>query len=91
MLGTYGSALEARKIGASAGSLRATARGNIELDGSVLVIRRIHVTMRLQTTSDNRAVAERVYQVYADQCPIYRTLKTSIQITSELVLDVIKS
>ena len=87
MLGTYGSALEARKIAASAGRLSATARGNIELDGSVLVIRHIHVTMRLQTAPENRTVAERVHQIYADQCPIYRTLKTSIQITSELVLD----
>jgi hypothetical protein len=40
MIGTFGGALEARKIGASNGWLLAEVRGEIESDQGVLVIRR---------------------------------------------------
>ena len=43
MIGTFGGALDARKIDASNGRLRADVRGEIESDQGVLVIRRVHV------------------------------------------------
>jgi hypothetical protein len=47
MLGTFGGALEARQIDASNGKLTADVTGEVEQEDGVLVIRRIHVAMRL--------------------------------------------
>lgn len=86
MLGTFGGALEARKINASEGRLTADVRGEIEAEDGVLVIRRIHVDFVLQAAEETRAVVERVHSFYADKCPVYRTLSSAIQITSSWVL-----
>ena len=53
----------------------------------MLVIKRIHVKMRLKAGEEQRATAERVHGFYADKCPVYRSLKGSIAITTELVLE----
>ena len=58
--------------------------GDVELDGKVLVVRRIHVRLELRGAAEHRAAAERVHGFYADNCPLYRTLKDAIRITSEL-------
>ena len=63
------------------------ATGDVELDGKVLVIKRIHVKLRLKTEPGNRGTAERVHGFYADSCPVYRSLKAAIAITTELVLE----
>ena len=63
------------------------ATGDVELDGKVLVIKRIHVKLRLKTDPGNREVAERVHGFFADHCPVYRSLKAAIAITTELVLE----
>jgi hypothetical protein len=47
--------------------------GEIELDGNVQVIRRIHVRLKLKTEELNRETAERVYGFFADKCPVFRT------------------
>jgi len=47
MLGTFGGALEARQIDAGGGRLTADVTGEVETEEGVLVIRRIHVAMRL--------------------------------------------
>jgi uncharacterized OsmC-like protein len=86
MLGTFGGALEARKINASEGRLTAEVRGEIENDGGVLVIRRVHVTFQLRAPEDARATVERVHNVYANKCPVYRTLQPAMQITSSYEL-----
>jgi hypothetical protein len=44
-----GGALEARQIDASNDKLTSEATGEIELEGNVLVIRRIHVRYRLKS------------------------------------------
>ena len=49
------------------------------------MIRRIHVKLHLTAPADARETAERVHGFYADRCPVYRTLKGSIQITTELI------
>jgi uncharacterized OsmC-like protein len=65
----------------------AKTTGEVELEGKVLVIRRIHVRLHLRASPEHRATAERVHGVYADNCPLYRTLKSAIAITTELVFE----
>ena len=59
----------------------------MELEGNVLVLRRIHVTMRLRGAEAQRETAERVHGFYADSCPLYRSLKPAIAITTEVALE----
>jgi len=82
MVGTFGGALEARKIDAGDGRLRANVRGEIESEDGVLVIRRIHVAFELQAPENVRETIDRVHGFFADKCPIYRSLRAAIQITS---------
>jgi uncharacterized OsmC-like protein len=82
MMGTFGGALEARQIDASNGKLTADVRGEVEQEDGVLVIRRIHVAMRLVAPEDSRATVERVHGIYAMRCPLYRTLHNTIKLTS---------
>jgi uncharacterized OsmC-like protein len=86
MIGTFGGALEARKIDASNGKLRADVRGEIESDLGVLVIRRVHVHHFLDAAEQVREVVERVHRVYAEKCPVYKTLRPAFEITSDFEL-----
>ena len=52
----------------------------------MLVIRRIRVRLQLKTDAANRETVERVHGFYADKCPLYRTLKGAIAITTEFEL-----
>jgi len=52
----------------------------------VLVIRRIKQTFYLVAEEEDREKIERVLDVYADSCPVARSIKGSIEITSELDL-----
>ena len=85
-MGTFGGALEARKIDASEGRLVAEVRGEVETEEGVLVIRRVHVHMKLKASAESRETIERVFGIYADRCPLYRTLKPAIAITSSYEL-----
>jgi hypothetical protein len=60
--------------------------GEVELEGKVLVLKRIHVRLELRAAPEHRETAERVHGFYADSCPLYRSLKAALAITSELVL-----
>jgi uncharacterized OsmC-like protein len=82
MMGTFGGALEARKIDASNGKLVADVTGEVEQEEGVLVIRRIHVAMRLVAPPEAKETVERVHGMYAMRCPLYRTLHNTIQLTS---------
>jgi hypothetical protein len=87
MMGTFGGALEARQIDASNGKLTADVTGEVETEENVLVIRRIHVAMRLiTTTQDVKATVERVHGIYAMRCPLYRTFHKTIQLSSSFEL-----
>ena len=86
MLGTFGGALDPRQIDASNGRLTAAVTGEVEEEEGVLVIRRIHVAMRLVATEEVKETAERVHGIYAMQCPLYRTLHNAIQLTSSYAL-----
>ena len=56
----------------------------MELDGKVLVIRRIHVRYHLRADPAKREVVERVLAMHADACPVARTLRGSIEISTAL-------
>lgn len=86
MLGTFGGALEARQIDASGGRLTADVVGEVETDENVMVIRRVHVAMRLRASEAVRGTVERVHGLYAMHCPLYRTLHTAIRLTSSFEL-----
>src|SRR6202047_4423733 len=87
MMGTFGGALEARQIDASNGKLTADVTGEVEAEEGVLVIRRIHVAMRLVATEEVKETVERVHGIYAMNCPLYRTLHNAIQLTSSYTLN----
>ena len=53
----------------------------------MLIIRRIHVVLRLKAAPEHRQTVERVHGMFADLCPVYRTLKPAIEITTELAFD----
>jgi hypothetical protein len=86
MMGTFGGALQARHIDASNGKLTADVTGEVEAEDSVLVIRRIHVAMRLVAPEVVRETVERTHGIYAMHCPLYRTLHKTIQLTSSFEL-----
>ncbi len=86
MMGTFGGALEARQIDASQGRLIADVTGEVEQEQGVLVIRRIHVALKLAAPESARPTVERVHGIYALRCPLYRTLHNTIALTSSYEL-----
>jgi len=85
-MGTFGGALEARQIDASNGKLIADVTGEVETEEGVLIIRRIHVAMRLVASEAAKETIERVHGIYAMRCPLFRTLHNTIQLTSSVEL-----
>ena len=67
-------------------SLDADTVGEIEVENKVLVIKRIKQTFHLTADENDRQTIERVLGVYADSCPVARSIKDSIEISSELDL-----
>ena len=86
MLGTFAGALDARKINAKDGRLSCEVRGEVENESGVLVIKRVHVTHKLRSEDPDmvRETVERVHGVYAQSCPVYRSLNPGFQITSSV-------
>ncbi len=61
--------------------------GEIHKDGNVLVIRRIHVRYRLDGVPEDKvAAATRAHDAHADRCPVARSIRDAIAITTELDL-----
>lgn len=86
MLGTFGGALEARQVNASGRRLTAEVSGEVETEDNVLVLRRIHVAMKLKAPEEQREVIERVHGIYPMNCPLFRTLHNAIQLSSSYEL-----
>jgi uncharacterized OsmC-like protein len=86
MLGTFAGALDARKINAKEGRLSCEVRGEVEDDKGVLGIKRVHVshTLRAEEPDALRDTVVRVHGVYAQGCPVYRSLSPAFQITSSV-------
>jgi len=66
--------------------LTAESVGEIELEGKVLVIKRIKTTFTLTAAAEHRETIERVLSVYAGSCPVARSIRDSIEVTSDLNL-----
>ena len=58
--------------------------GEVETEGKVLVVKRIRQHFHLTADAKDRDTIERVLEVYADSCPVARSIKSSIEISSEL-------
>lgn len=90
MTGTFGGALEARGIPAGEQHLSSTSVGEVERENNVLVIKRIHITYRLNVDAalaDSHADAiDRVLRVHANACPVHKSISGCIDITTELEL-----
>jgi uncharacterized OsmC-like protein len=84
LLGTFAGALAARQV--SFHNLYADSTGEIETEGKVLVVKRIKTTFHLAADEKDRETIERVLEVYEDGCPVARSIKSSIEILSELDL-----
>ena len=60
--------------------------GEVEKDGGVLVLKRIHVNYKL-SVPDPEAVRDtvaRVLEMHVDKCPVARSFKGAIDITTEV-------
>jgi uncharacterized OsmC-like protein len=79
-------ALAARQISFDKDSLYADSVGEIETESKVLVVKRITTTFHLTADEKDRDTIERVLEVYADGCPVARSVRDSIEIRSELDL-----
>jgi uncharacterized OsmC-like protein len=60
--------------------------GEIETENKVLVVKRIKQTFHLTADEREREKIERVLRIYANFCPVARSVKGSIEISSELDL-----
>ncbi len=67
-------------------NLYADTIGEIEVESKVLVIKRIKQIFHIAADEEDRETIEKVLGVYADSCPVARSVKESIEITSELDL-----
>jgi uncharacterized OsmC-like protein len=73
---------------ASEGHLTAVAHGEVESEAGVLVLRRIHVVFVLKGAAEDKIEpANRAHDVFKAQCPVYRSLYRSIDITTELRIE----
>ena len=52
----------------------------------MLVIKRVKQSFHLAANERDRETIERVLEAYADSCPVARSVKDSIEITSKLDL-----
>ena len=74
-------------MNASEGRLIGEGVGEIEADDRVLVIKRIHVTYRLQVDAEaDRAAIQRAFDHHMDRCPVYRSISAAIDVTTSLEL-----
>ena len=81
MTGTFAGALKARGIDPT--GLVGHARGEIELDGKVLVIKRIRLSYTgVEIPDDKRETAERALESHHRSCPVSRSLEPGIEITA---------
>jgi uncharacterized OsmC-like protein len=82
MLGTFAGALAARGISPDEGRASCTVNGEVEAEEGVLVIKRIHVAFVIVAGEEKREAIERVHGIFAGKCPVYRSLRGSINISS---------
>jgi uncharacterized OsmC-like protein len=60
--------------------------GEVEVEGKVLVLRRIHAHYRLPGAGVDEAVVKRVLGFHADGCPVARSIRGAIEVTTSYEL-----
>ncbi len=75
-----------RQIDASNGKLVSEVNGEIEVECGVLVIRRIHAHYKLRAPDSQLETVERVHYLHADSCPVARSLKGAIAVSTSFEL-----
>jgi uncharacterized OsmC-like protein len=60
--------------------------GEIELEGKVLVIKRIHVHYMLKGNDVDPDVVERTHSFHAEKCPVARSIRNAIDISTSYEL-----
>lgn len=68
------------------GKLTSEVTGEVELEGRVLVIKRIHAHYRLECGEVDEEVVERVHGFHADRCPVARSIREAIGVTTSYEL-----
>ena len=59
------------------------ARGEIELEGKVLVLKRIHVDYSGVTVdAEQREAADRALATHQQACPVSRSIEAAIEVTT---------
>ena len=60
--------------------------GEVEKDGGVLILRRIHVNYKLQVPNPDevRDTVNRVLEMHVDKCPVARSFEGAIDITTQV-------
>src|SRR5205085_6478424 len=87
LTGTFGSALKARGIPSDGGRLTAEADAEVEVEGGVMVMKRITVRYRLRLEDEGtRAAAERAHEHHVGACGVARSVMPSLAILTELEL-----
>ena len=62
-------------------------KGEIELEDKVLLIKRIHAHYSLKTQQEvDRDAVERVHAFHADKCPVARSIRGAIEVTTSYEL-----
>ncbi len=59
-------------------------RGEVVKEGNVLVVRRIYVEYHLKLDFEKLPEAERAHEIHAESCPVARTIRDCVQITTSL-------
>ena len=77
-------ALAARRV--SFDNIYADTVGEVETEGEVLVVKRIRQNFHLTAEEKDLDTIERVLRIYADNCPVARSVKGSIEVSSDLEL-----
>jgi uncharacterized OsmC-like protein len=64
--------------------LTSEATGDLEQEGDVIVLRRVHVKYRLQMDPGKREAARRAHRLHAEHCPVARSICDCVEITTSL-------
>lgn len=65
------------------------AIGEVEAEGKVLLLRRIHVTYELKLDASLQDTAERAHELHAQSCPVARSIGDCVKISTSLEMDVL--
>jgi uncharacterized OsmC-like protein len=84
LLGTLARALRVREVNPDAEHLHMTAVGEHEAEDGVLVLKRIHVVAHLRAPASKRETVERIFPLFASNCPVHQSICKAIEITTEL-------